>query len=278
VSEDNQPGLVDAVPEAAGQAKWIIPYAIGLDKLDLIVKASYQLRADSQAVDGERIASTANINLATTTSNLGFLVAIGILTPDKSRRAYLLTLKGKDYAGRLKSGENEEASKVLKELLVASYLRDLTGYLELHAGLNDLTYENLFAKIKGLARVKENEDGSVNDTAKAGIRCLMGLLIRAGFAPASIIQKPESGKAVQVSKKQRVEKESRVFEQEPGKRQDGNLIKINESGHESSAPFNINITIEARDAESIKQVMQLVKMLRAKEPEPDSSQETNSTS
>lgn len=256
-----QLGLIEAVPEAVESSKWSIPFAVGLDKLDLITKACYQLHADTEPVEGNKIASATNIHPKTTTPNLAFLVAIGVLTQDKSKTTYQLTPKGKQYAASLKSNEMKEASNALKALLQNSHLKDLLDYVELHSGSNDLTYENLFAKIKSLARIKEDSSGSVNNTYRAGINCLMGLLARADFVTQDVIQKPEGVRASTSTPKRQVrtQKEAATGERTPDTRDEGRTSPPSNQPTFASLPMNINVVIEAKDSESIKQVIELVK-------------------
>lgn len=66
--------------ENTGEAlKWPIPLNIGIDKLDVIVKAFFQGQADTRSISAPEIARTTGMNLRTLRINIKFLQALKIL-------------------------------------------------------------------------------------------------------------------------------------------------------------------------------------------------------
>lgn len=261
MSSAGQTELVEAAaPELEEEtAGWTIPFNSSLDGLDKITMACFQAKADQKQVSAEEISRIAGFHARTTTPNLRFLASIGVLVLDSSEKEYTLSEKGAEYAKCLGSNDLEKAGIILKELLPSSHLNELLGYITVQG--DSLKYSTLFDRIKTLARVKLDQQGNVGAPTKAGIRCLMALLARANFVSSALINQQEIGRAVSVTGKKtaRQSREARG----PVKTAEKTGIADHGLGQDSGTSFvNVNILIEAKDPESIKQVIELIKYLR----------------
>jgi predicted transcriptional regulator len=239
--------------------KWPLPFNIGINKLDLIVKAFFQAGADVNPVSLRDIGSRTGINLNTLEPNIKFLLKIGIIRLEEGKKdSYLLTEKGVEYAKALGTGDMKQASTILKELFKHNF-KELVDFVELRKSSNELTFELLFSQIKTMARLKESEKYPLGVSApyKAGIYALIDLLKRADIVPPDIKPEKEPSRAVTIAKKKTslglAVKETPI-QKAP--------IQV---GAQTSVtlPFVINISIEAKDAESIKQLIELIKELRS---------------
>jgi hypothetical protein len=239
---------------------WVLPFALSLDKLDLITKACFQAKADTMPVSVEDISKRTGVHARNTMPNLRFLASIGVLMLDKSTKKYTLSQKGAEYAKSLGSGDEERAGELLKELLPGSHLRELLGFTEVQG--DALTYEVLFNHIKTLARVGVGEQGEVSSGVKAGIRCLVSVLGRAGYVSSEISDQAEAGKPVTTNVRKAIRQSREKGRIEARMATDSPESDSNGEDQSAASPFNINILIEAKDPESIKQVMELIRQLR----------------
>lgn len=250
----------EVAPEAAEEAqKWPLPYNIGMDKLDLIVKAFFQAGADTQKVSAKDLLGRTGLNVNTIKGNIKFLSAIGILKPGEEKDSYMFEPKGATYAKALATNDDKTFSEVLKELMTNSYLKELIDYAELQKS-SGLTFEQLFQHIRGMARLKEDPKYGTRGIASpysTGIAALIDLLARAGIVSQDIIEKKEA-----VRMPTSVRKVAQKTEQQPSA---GTRITTTigpTQGTVTNFPFTLNITIEAKDPESIKQLISLIRELR----------------
>lgn len=247
-------------PEVAEEAlKWPLPYNIGIDKLDLIVKAFFQAGADKQKVSTNDLLGRTGLNANTIKGNIKFLSAIGILKPAEEKDSYLFEAKGATYARALATNDDKTYSTVLKELMTNSYLKELIDYAELQKP-SGLTFEQLFQHIKGMARLKEDPKYGTLGIAppyKTGITALVDLLARAGIVSQDVIAKKEP-----VRTQTTVRKVVQKSEQPPSAvtRMTTTVGPLQGAG--GDFPFTLNITVEAKDPESIKQLISLIRELR----------------
>ena len=263
MSESQEPtGLAEA-ESPAGQDEesgWSIPQNLSIDKFDRIVVACHKAEADKRPVDSTRIATIAGIDARTTVPNLRFLEDIGVLSTANKGKSYSLTEKGTKYSESLSSNQVEEAAPVLRELLTSSHLKDLITYLEVQKGSKQLAYDSVFSKITSMARIIPNEQGQLSGRMSSGIRCLISLLERAQFVPSGFSQqatvKTTEPTARKLPKPLRAKHKEGVDENESG-----TSGEVRGNMRMASPPFNITINIEAKDAESIKQLRALIKEL-----------------
>jgi hypothetical protein len=262
-------GKDEVAPEAAEEAqKWPLPYNIGMDKLDLIVKAFLQAGADIQKVSANDLLGRTGLNVNTIKGNMKFLSAIGILKPAEEKDSYMFETKGATYAKALAANDDKTVSTVLKELMINSYLKELIDYAELQKS-SGLTFEQLFQHIKGMARLKEDPKYGTRGIAapySTGIAALIDLLARAGIVSQDIIAKKETV---------RMPTPVRKVTQRSGEQQPSAETRLTTTvgpiqGTVTNFPFTLNITVEAKDPESIKQLISLIKELRG-QPEQSSS-------
>lgn len=261
------------VEAAEEQLKWPLPFNVGLDKLDKIVKAFHQSGADTKKVSANDLSAT-GLNINSIKANIKFLSAIGILKPAEEKDSYMLVGKGVLYAKALATKDEKTASTVLKELLNESYLKALINYIELQ---EPLEFEQLFEHIKGMARLKEDSKYGTRGIAppyNTGILALIDLLIRAGFVSPNITEKKEAARTAATAKKSvaslkkaitAVQKNEQQNAAEPGPEH------ATIQGNINAIPFNLTITIEAKDSESIKQLIAVIRELKG-EPQQE---ETN---
>ncbi len=251
--------LAEEVEEPTG---WIIPFNLSLEKLDKITKACFAAKADKGPVSVDDVSRIAGIHARTVAPNIRFLAAIGIVE-QQGDEGFTLSAKGAEYAKQLGSGDLQKAGAILKEILPESHLNELIGFSQVEGtGLN---YDAIFNHIKTLARLKEDEEGDVSAPFKAGIRCLISLLARGEFVSSDLLEEPKVSRSAGLTeRKTRQAKESTRAESKGG-------LKSSPSGaglkSDAFSPFNLNISIEAKDPESIKQVMELIKFLRDNQKE-----------
>jgi hypothetical protein len=265
--------LAETVEE---QPKWPLPFNVGMDKLDMIVKAFRQAGADTKKVSANDLSAT-GLNLNSIKANIKFLSAIGILKPTEEKDSYMLVGKGVTYAMALATKDEKTSSALLKELLNDSYLKALINYIELQENLN---FEQLFEHIKGMARLKEDSKYGTRGIAppySTGILALIDLLIRAGFVSPNIIEKKETIRPTATAKKSpapsrkattMIPKSEQQNGAEPGSKGAAAIIQ----GNVNAIPFTLNITIEAKDSESIRQLIAVIRELKGEQ-----QQETNPT-
>lgn len=179
--------------EVVEASKWPLPYNIGIDKLDMIVKAFFQAGADKQKVSVNDLLGRTGLNANTIKGNVKFLSAVGILKVEE-KDSCLLDGKGAEYAKALATGDDKTYPTILKELLTDSYLRELIGYVELQKS-SGLTFEQLFQHIKGMARLTEDPKYGPTRIAppyRTGITALVDLLVRAGIVSQEVVAKKET--------------------------------------------------------------------------------------
>jgi hypothetical protein len=249
----------EAPPEAEEAQKWPLPYNIGMDKLDLIVKAFFQAGADTQKVSVNDLLGRTGLYINTIKGNIRFLSAIGILKPTEDKDSYMFETKGAAYAKALATNDDKTSSTVLKELMTNSYLKELIDYAELQKS-SGLTFEQLFQHIKGMARLKEDSKYGPRGVAaphSTGIAGLIDLLGRAGIVSQDIIAKKEAARAPTAVRKT-VQKIESMPSGDTRIATTGGSIQ----GTGTNFPFTLNITVEAKDPESIKQLISLIKELR----------------
>jgi hypothetical protein len=141
-------------------------------------------------------------------------------------------------------------------------LEELLGYIDVQGG--DLTYSNLFDRVKTLARVTVDPQGNIGAPKKAGIRCLIALLARAKFVSSALVDQPDPGRAAKVIGKRPPSqlRENRIVVKAP----DRQIITDQEASPDPRTPLlNLNILVEAKDPESIKQVIELIRYIRSKQ-------------
>ncbi|RLI41138.1 hypothetical protein DRO69_11960 [Candidatus Bathyarchaeota archaeon] len=239
--------------------KWPIPVNIGIGKLDSIVKAFFAAKADVQAVSLTDLESRTGIYPRTLKANIEFLSKLGIIKLEEGKRdSYLLTEKGAEYAKALSAGDVKQTSIILKELFESNF-KELVDFVEIRKSSNELAFESLFSHIKTMARLKEYEKypRGVSPPYRAGIYTLIKLLKRAEIVPLETKREKETPSQVTAPAKKRPQLETAVKKTRTQAVQ--TQISVQPSG---TLPFVINISIEAKDAESIKQLIELIKELR----------------
>ena len=256
--------LVPETPEE--MVKWPLPFNIALEKLDRIVKAFFQAQADTKKVLANDLPGRTGLNPATIKANAKFLAAVGILKPTEEKNSYTLEPKGAEYAKALASNDEKQYSAFLKDILTNSFLKELIDYIELQG--SGLVYEQLFQHIKTMARLKEDPKFGTSGIAApyaTGISTLIDLLCRAGIVSKEIMAKKETVKSAMVPRKspQKVERKT-LEEVTPEKKS----IVESFHGNTTGVPFTVSISVEAKDPESIKQLINLVRELRGQEPAP----------
>jgi hypothetical protein len=254
------------------QTKWPLPFNVGIDKLDMIVKAFRQTGADTKKVSANDLSAT-GLNLNSIKANIKFLSAIGILKPTEEKDSYMLVGKGFTYATALATKDEKTSSALLKELLNDSYLKALINYIELQ---ENLTFEQLFEHIKGMARLKEDSKYGTRGIAapyNTGILALIDLLIRAGFVPSNIIEKKETIRTPATAKKSIApsRKASTIIQNDQQDVTETISKGVTIRGNVNAIPFNLNITIEAKDSESIKQLILLIKELKGESQQQENN-------
>ncbi len=173
----------DEKPTSKAQA-WPRPFNISLETLELIIKAFFRAGGDRQPVSAADLSKTAGLNATTVKSNCRFLVSLGILLQVEGQ-TYSLTQKGSDYVTAISSGDDVHTSALIKELIANSPLRDLQGFIELR-GAQQLSYEQLFAHIKTMARLSENPKypRGIAGPYVTGINTLIDLFVKGQILPS----------------------------------------------------------------------------------------------
>ncbi len=181
--------------------------------------------------------------------------------------------KGAEYAKALYKNDNAALSSLLMELFKESSLKEVISYIELNGGSNELTYDSVFSHIRTMARIKENPKypSGVSDPYKAGITAMIDLLVRASILPQEIVaNKKENAKKDSLKTGQ--SRRQKVIEHKNGENaekalsnrhsQIGKDGKADAAGNIPGLPFVLNINIEVKDAESIKQLINFIKELK----------------
>ena len=256
----------EIVPEAGEESSnWLLPYNIGIDKLELIVKAFFQAKADTQKVSPTELLGRTGLNINTIKGNMKFLVAVGILKPSDEKDSYTLEPKGTTYSKAIATNDEATTSTTLKELLINSYLKELIDYAQ---NVQALTFEQLFQHIKGMARLKEDpkyKPWGIAGPYVAGIICIINLLVKAGIVSQDLIAKEEMVRPPTLARKTSasLRKSTQKAEQQSTEVHEkvtntiGSIEKIG-----PNIPLTINIVIEAKDPESIKQLIAIIKELK----------------
>ena len=247
--------------ESSGETlKWPIPFNIGIDKLDVIVKAFFQGQADTRSISAAEIARTTGISPKTLKSNFKFLQALKILKTGEGTDAYTFEEKGKEYAQSLATGDMQQASTILKGLLVDN-LKELVTFVELKKSSGDLNFESLFLHIKAMARLKDDPKfpRGVSGPYSSGITTLVALLIRAGIAPTDLLNTKEAPKGTTIKKAKSPVQTKLV---EPAPLPTPITVEQKIEGQSANLPLTININVEAKDPESIRELINLLKELR----------------
>jgi predicted transcriptional regulator len=163
---------------------WPLPFNISLETLELIIRGFFQAGGDSQPISAADLSKTTGLNATTVKSNCRFLVAFGILHQTDGQK-YSLTQKGSDYVKSISSGDGVHTSALIKELTANSPLRDLQGFIELR-GAGQLSYEQLFAHIRTMARLPENPKypRGIAGPYVTGINTLIDLFVKGQILPA----------------------------------------------------------------------------------------------
>lgn len=269
---DSESQLLLAEPAEQEQkttpSTWALPTNLSLEKLDKVVKGFFQSGADQSLVDADAVTQSSGVYVDTIKKNLRFLVSIGILSEDSATRgSYRLTKRGAEYATYL-STDIPKAGEVLKGLFEESPFATLIAFIKVEDA--NLTYDKLFAQIKTIARIKEDPDGKINDPARAGINCLIAALGRAGLVLDTVAQLPATVRTTSQSAKKTEKKAKMKVEINPVEpasvpsetmASDSASIQRMEADVKSSAPFTLNINVQANDAAAIQAVTYLVKVL-----------------
>jgi hypothetical protein len=254
--EDKEPSL-----------KWPVPFNVSMDKLDVIVKGFFQGQADSKPMTLQELSRSTGVYRTTAKANANFLEAVKILKAGGEEDAYLFESKGADYARALSDKNAAEASSILKELLVESPLNELVNFAELQKSSGKLDYDALFTHIKVTARLKDNPKfpHGVSPPYSTGIRTLIDLLVRANIVPQDII-------ATRKEVAKTTSRTSRMLKLEPKPKVDvasqqpstpaKTIVKQEIQGQLSNFPITITISVEAKDPESIKELINLLRELK----------------
>jgi len=243
--------------------RWPLPFNVSLDKLDIIIKAFFQAQADTRPVLVSDLVGRAGLNLETIKRNIKFLSAIGIIKAEEEKEDYYsLEEKGAAYAKSLSVGNAQQSSAMLKDLLVSSYLKELIDFVELRKCSGEKpSFELIFSHIKTMARLKENPKypRGISTPYAVGISTIIDLLIRAGMVAADVKTEKETARAAAPVRKTMLKGEQRAV---TGVQTAPMSLRTSVQGLNAPFPFTINITVEAKDPESIKQLINLIKELK----------------
>lgn len=262
----------ESAPETEEASNWPLPNNIGIDKLDLIVKAFFQAKADTQRVSLTDLPGRTGININTIKRNMKFLVAIGILKPPENE-SYTFEPKGITYAKALATNNDATILSTLKELVTNSYLKELIDYA---INIPSLTYEQIFQHIKGMARLKEDpkyKPWGVAGPYASGIGCIISLLVRARIIPQDILAQKENVRNPTTAKMS-VAPQRKATMAVPNVQQNGGEAGsegVAIQGNINAIPFTLNITIEVKDSESIKQLIAVIKELKGESQQEEAN-------
>jgi hypothetical protein len=255
-----------AVPESTEQKeaeeeilKWPLPFNISIDKLDVIVKAFFQGQADTRSVSSSEISRTTGIHDRTLKPNIKFLQALKILKTGEGTDSYTFEPKGKEYAQNLATNNMPQTASILKGLL-SDNLKELVTFVELKKSTGELNFESLFTHIKAMARLKDDPKypRGVAAPYSAGITTVISLLTRAGITPADILTTRETPKGA--VKKVKIPVQTKLVE--PAPLPVAARVEQKIEGQTTNLPLTININVEAKDPESIRELINLLKELR----------------
>jgi hypothetical protein len=90
----------------------------------------------------------------------------------------------------------------------------------------------------------------------------MSLLVKAGYVQPALIEQSEHGKSAGLGGRKSARLSKETSKKDESFIPKASSIGMSQALNLGTLPFNVNITIEAKDPESIKQVTELMKYLR----------------
>lgn len=186
--------------EQEKKEKWSMPFNIGYESFQLILKTLFQQKADVEPVPLSRIGSLAGLNPKTISSNMTFLKAINIIN-DETKDGYQLTPWGVEYARALYTNDKNAIKEKSLELIQNSHLKRLADKIDLKK--DSITLDEIYLFIKGEGRYAEG-GGTTGMTPPyaTGAKALLNIFDEAGILPESLVEvSSESSSLKQTPKK-----------------------------------------------------------------------------
>ena len=191
--------------EQEKEKKWSMPFNIGYESFQLIIKTLFQQKADVEPVPLSRIGSIAGLNPKTISSNMTFLKAINIIN-DETKDGYQLTPWGVEYARALYTNDKNTIKEKSLELIQNSHLKSLADKIDLKK--DSITLDEIYLFIKGQGRYAEG-GGTTGMTPPyaTGAKALLNIFDEAGILPESLVEmSSESSSLKQTPKKKSTSK------------------------------------------------------------------------
>ena len=206
------------------EKKWSMPFNIGYEAFQLILKAMYQQKADENPVSVSKIGSIAGLNPKTISSNMTFLKAINVIKED-TKNGFQLSKLGVDYAKAIYMKDKNAIKEKSAEIISKSHLKILSDKIELKA--NTITLEEIYSFIKGEGRYAEGSGiTGMTPPYATGSKTLMHIFDDAGNLPDSI----DLENLPEITHKQKTRKKISVKQKkQPGKTINDNLQDEDES-------------------------------------------------
>ena len=186
--------------EQEKEKKWSMPFNIGYESFQLILKTLFQQKADEEPVSLSRIGSIAGLNPKTISSNMTFLKAINVIV-DETKNGYQLTPWGVEYAKAIYTNDKNATKEKSLELIQNSHLKSLADKIDLKK--DSITLEEIYLFIKGQGRYAEGA-GTTGMTPPyaTGAKALINIFDEAGILPESLLEvSSESSSLKQTPKK-----------------------------------------------------------------------------
>ncbi|MBT4327775.1 MAG: hypothetical protein HOD60_12875 [Candidatus Nitrosopelagicus sp.] len=163
--------------------KWSMPFNIGYDAFQLILKTLFQQKADQTPVPLSRIGSIAGLNPKTISSNMTFFKAIKVVKDD-SKGGYMLTPRGVQYSKALYTNDKKTIKEKSIEIIKNSHLKTLYDKIDLKK--DSITISELYTFIQGEGRYALG--GGITGMSPpyaTGSKTLLHIFEDAGFLPES---------------------------------------------------------------------------------------------
>lgn len=169
--------------EEQTSTKWSMPFNIGYESFQLILKTLFQQKADVNPVPLSRIGSIAGLNPKTISSNMTFLKAIKVVK-EESKDGYMLTPRGVQYARGFYMNDPKIIKEKSIEIIKNSHLKTLYDVIDIKK--DSITISDVYSFVRGEGRYAEGAGiTGMTPPYATGAKTLLHIFKDAGFLPNS---------------------------------------------------------------------------------------------
>lgn len=222
--------------------KWVIPFNIGYDSFQLILKTMFQQKGDQNYVPLDRLISITQLGQGTIRGNMSFLKSINAATGD-TKIGFMLTDMGKDYAKAIFANNSELIKTTSSKLIENSHLQSLLSIIEIKGG--KITVDDLYDFIRSEGRFADGTGHTgMSGPYASGARTLLHIFKNAGKLPENLeidaVSEPSSirPKSIKQSKSIKIQNpkqnqhksKSNEVQQEPIELEENSLARLSVRG------------------------------------------------